>query len=120
MFYYSHDLDDPVSRVRFGVGDKVAPGYLPDETYEALLAQAGATEETARRAAAAALAAEYAAKPSDVSLPNGLRTAWAERVAQWNRIATGEAGSTEAASPSSTARAPRVGRITAGTDYTVR
>lgn len=85
---------DAVSRVRFAVGDIGDAPLLPDATYTALLAQSGATEEGVKRAAAAGLAALYATKPTDVSLPSGLRVAWAQRITQWNRIALGQAGST--------------------------
>ncbi len=49
-------------------------------------------EAAACREIARGLAARYATKPTNVRLTSGLTVAWAERVAQWNRIATGEAG----------------------------
>ena len=89
---YDPTLADALSRVRAGVGDIDTTMLLPDATYTALLAQTDATEASATRAAAAMLAAFYAAKPTDVSLPSGLRVAWAKRIEQWNRIADGLAG----------------------------
>lgn len=91
-FTYTGNLDTALDRVRFGVGDVVSPGLLADATYTALLAQDGATEASSVQAAAAALAAAYAAKPTDISLPSGLRIAWSKRIDQWNRIASGSAG----------------------------
>lgn len=101
-FTYNDSLVDAPSRVRSDVGDIAAPGLLPDATYDAVLAahtsgepavtdEAAATRDIARK-----LAARYAAKPGSVTLPNGLNVSWAQRVAQWNRIADGAAGGASA------------------------
>jgi hypothetical protein len=171
-FPYNDDLSDARSRLRYAVGDIVAPGLFPDATYDAqwaLSARARATfaaqalddafsvvdltyadgdavvlitlydtigldageisyvisadsdtatfqlaatpggsalaitadgagviglvdEAAAIREVARGLAARYATKPTNVRLTSGLSVAWSERVAQWNRIANGDAG----------------------------
>lgn len=48
-------------------------------------------EAAATRAIAAALAAKYAQKPTQIT-DSGSGLTWGERIAQWNRIALGQAG----------------------------
>lgn len=91
MFYYSPDLDDAVSRVRARVGDTTAPGFLQDETYEALLSVFAQDEIKTRREIAAMLAAKYASQPDSIS-DDGSTIRWSERVKQWNLIALGKDG----------------------------
>lgn len=86
---YAPALTDPISRLRFAVGDTAATELLPDATYSALLTQTGNSELRAARAAAAHLAARYAQQPASLSSA-GKAINWPERVAQWNRIAAGE------------------------------
>jgi hypothetical protein len=117
-FSYSPDLDEPVSRVRYAVGDISAPGIQPDAVYEALLAAAGDDEATAIRTAAAGLAAWAATQPSSLS-SDGSSLSWAERIKQWNAIALGEAGSTQPTA-GGTARSARLARLSAGSDYCPR
>jgi hypothetical protein len=117
-FTYSDDRSDARSRVRAGVGDITTPGLLPDATYDAVLVEQSDDEAQAIRAMAALLAAKYAVKPTQVRLVSGLTVTW-ERVQQWNLIARGEAGDSLPA-PAGVARSARLGRLTAGCDYTVR
>ena len=96
-FTYHEDLTDARSRVRSDVGDIAAPGLLPDATYDAVLAaqtsgdppvanEAAATREIARK-----LATWAATQPDSISA-SGKSLSWKDRVAQWNRIADGDAG----------------------------
>lgn len=169
-FTYHDNLDDARSRVRYAVGDIVAPGLFQDATYDSQIAlqarqratftataeddtftavahgytdgaaavvvaiyeeiglaaqaiayvrdttddtftlasapggdaidltadgagQIGLVDEAAAcREIAAGLAARYATKPTNVRLTSGLAVSWPDRVAQWLRIARGEAG----------------------------
>jgi hypothetical protein len=98
MAFTFHDtLGDARSRIRFAVGDFAAPGLFADALYDAILAQSTTgdppvvDEEAATRAIARGLAARFATQPTSIS-SNGKSLNWAERVAQWNRTANGEAG----------------------------
>jgi hypothetical protein len=105
-FSFSPDLDDAVSRVRLAVGDITAPGIFQDAIYVALLTAAENDEAAATRAAAAALAA-WAAKEPDRISEAGTTFSWAGRIAQWTKIALGQAGSAAPVVESaSTASAP--------------
>lgn len=94
---YSTDLADPISRVRFLVGDVLAVTLLPDATYAAVLLRATTgtppitDEAAAGRDIARALAARYAIEPDSIS-DDGTSARWGERVKQWNLIALGQAG----------------------------
>lgn len=124
MFSYNPELATSLDRVRFALGDTAAPGLIPDETIASLIASHTTTttttaadgaetttstidEEAVIRDAARGLAAQYANKPSEISTANG-RIAWAERISQWNKIATGGAGGATA------------GRLRRATGLTIR
>lgn len=111
---FSPDLDDPVSRVRFAVGDTSEPAILAggEATYEALLLTAGADlsilmpaqlapEAAATKAAAAALAAWAGTQPDRLTSADGESLSWSGRIAQWNKIALGTAGATTPGDPGS-------------------
>lgn len=104
MFSYDPNLADPISRLRFNVGDIAAPGYAPDETYTAKLTEHTTTatgddgtttattdEASATRDVARGLAAYYATRPDSIA-DAGSRLTWGKRIDQWNRIADGKAG----------------------------
>lgn len=100
---FSPVLDDPISRVRFGVGDISATPLFADAIYTALLAAADNDEAAATRSAAAALAAYYATQPSTLAA-DGTTLTWGQRISQWNAIAQGTAGgSIPAAEPTTPA-----------------
>jgi ABC-type iron transport system FetAB ATPase subunit len=101
---FSPDLDDAVSRVRFGVGDIAATELFGDAIYEALLLAASNNEVAATRSAAAALAARYANEPTSIS-SDGSSLSWGERIAQWNKIALGQVGTTAPAATTAEAAA---------------
>jgi hypothetical protein len=107
---YSYDpaLADALSRARSTLGDITAPGYLPDETYSAIQLQHTTTgtdsdgnptatldEAAATREIATRLAAWAGTQPSSLS-DGGSSIAWADRIDQWNRIASGKAGGARA------------------------
>ncbi|HEU4327377.1 MAG TPA: hypothetical protein VFS21_29840 [Roseiflexaceae bacterium] len=95
-------LGDPISEMRFAVGDTQAVELLPDTTYQAVLdrsQQAGQPEPdvaAATRTIAAALAARYAIEPDSIS-DDGTTITWRKRVDHWTLIAQGKAGGTSAA-----------------------
>lgn len=115
---YDPNLADPISRVRYAVGDSAATPLFPDATYTALLVSADGHEPTAIRAAAAGLAAFYATQPSTLT-SDGSTLTWGERISQWNDIATGAAGFTQPLA-STARRGSAAGRLTAGADFCVR
>jgi hypothetical protein len=117
---FDPNLADPVSRIRFALGDTGTTVLLPggETTYTALLAQLGGNERATMRHAAAALATYYATKPNRIS-DLGSSLSWDERVDQWNRIARGEIDPLPP-SDATLVRGPRVGVICAGTGYTPR
>lgn len=112
-FTFTSDLLDPISRIRFKVGDTTeAKPLLDDAFYEAALRLHADDEAAAARALAAHLAVTYAQKPDELK---GIR--WSERVAQWRLIAH---GTDVQQAPSSGGNSARSGRLTAGSDYRVR
>lgn len=116
-------LTDPISRIRFALGDTGDPPLLPggETAYASLLALNNNDERTTMRQAAGALASFYASQPGTVTLANGLSVTWRERIAQWNLIAEGEINTLPPAPGASTVTSgPRVGIIRAGTDWRPR
>lgn len=83
-------LSTSLDYVRDRIGDTaVEPeenALRTDEHIEAVLAAEG-SREAAIAFIAKGLAVEYAQKPGQVTLPNGLSVSWAYRVAQWNALA---------------------------------
>jgi hypothetical protein len=99
---YDPTLSTARDRVRLAVGDTGSVALLPggETTYDALIA-AATDEAEAVRSAARALAAYYANQPSSVS-SGGESVTWADRIAQWNKIAAGLGGVTPGSSGAAT------------------
>jgi hypothetical protein len=57
-----------------------------DSHYDAMITLYGLSDAVAF--IASSLAAQYASEPTDVTLPNGLRVAWKDRIATWLALAT--------------------------------
>lgn len=115
-------LSDAISRIRFALGDTGTASLLVpggETTYTALLAQNANDEGATMRQAAAALATYYATEPNRIS-DLGSSISWDERVAQWNRIATGAIDPLPPTPGSTIVRGPQIGLIAAGRDWRPR
>lgn len=91
-FSYSDDHSDATSRMRWAVGDTIAPGKVPDETYTAVLAAKGGDETAAYKAIAAGLAARYGLQPDKLA-SSGSSVSFTDRVSQLNKVAAGGSSS---------------------------
>lgn len=107
-FTYADDHADAISRMRWLVGDTVAPGKVPDATYTAALAAQG-DETAAAQAIAAGLAARYALQPDRLTSADGSAIAFSSRVGQLNKVAGGTAA---AAGGAASAAAATSGDVT--------
>lgn len=80
------DLDR--ARARLGVTDvaSASTALISDEHINAVLLDAGSLNLAVMQLARE-LAVHFAQKPSDISLPSGLRLAWRDRISTWLTIA---------------------------------
>ena len=89
-FTYNNTLATAKDRLRFALSDTNAPGFIPDETYTATLAQNDQDEPASARQLASHLAVRFANEHGSIRLPSGLSISYRERVAQWVAIANGK------------------------------
>lgn len=101
---YDDELPTDLDKARSALGatdvTSDTTALVTDEHIEAVLSWQG-TLDGAIRFLAAELAARYAQKPTDVSLPSGLRVSWAKRIDTWLALA-GKASPTGTATPGGT------------------
>lgn len=89
---------------RHVLGDTGTNAFLPDETYDALLARFDL--KGAIQSAAGALVAKYQNAPDHISESGGVTLTWKQRLEAWKKLAEG------GAIPGlSTSGAPRSGQI---------
>jgi hypothetical protein len=85
MYYDSTSVSDR-NLARGLIGDIDTTAELrADSHYDAMITLYGLSGAVAF--IASSLAAQYATKPTDVTLPNGLRVAWKDRIATWLALA---------------------------------
>lgn len=116
-------LGDTISRIRFALGDTGTTSLLVpggETTYAALLTESGGDATAAMRSAAGALATYYAAQPDRLTDVLGESIAWTERVAQWNRIASGDINPLPPVPGLTGVRGPQIGIIIAGSGWRPR
>lgn len=116
-------LADPISRIRFALGDTGTTSLLipgGETTYAALLTESGGDAAAAMRSAAGALATYYAALPDRLTDALGESIAWTERVAQWNKIASGAINPLPPDPSTIGVRGPQIGIIIAGSNWRPR
>lgn len=83
---YDDTLATDLDWARFQLGDTdTSAELLTDDHIEAVLAMYPRAQAVGFMAAG--LATRFAQKPTDVSLPSGLRVAWGKRIDQWNKVA---------------------------------
>ena len=94
---YDDTLATDLDWARWQLGDTsndAATELLTDDHIEAVLSLYPRAQAVGLMAAG--LAVRFAQKPTDVSLPSGLRVAWSKRIDQWNKVAaTASAGGLE-------------------------
>lgn len=88
---FDPSLSDPISRMRFALGDTGEPPLLPDETYEAVLEASGGDERLATAKLAGALVVRYSQEPSRVTTVSGQTVEWRDRLAAWSTLASSAA-----------------------------
>jgi hypothetical protein len=114
---FKPDLSDPVSRIRFDLGDTdVAAALLEDETITAMAARLGGDERRATLQLASGLMARFAMEPDKIELAEDEGSVtWGSRLKGWEsliRRLTAEISEAALRSSSGfrTVRALRVGR----------
>jgi hypothetical protein len=80
MVAFDPMLQDPISRVRYAVGDTGEPPLEPDATYQAVIDTHG--EDLGVAVIAQSLATKYAQKPTTISVDEGSFT-WNDRIRTW-------------------------------------
>lgn len=84
---YDPSLADPISRMRFALGDTSSSApLLPDATYTAVLAAQGADEQAAVVALARSLIAREAQAPTRIVAPDGQSAEFGKRLAGWQAL----------------------------------
>lgn len=84
---YDPTLADPISRLRFALGDaNVLAPLLPDVTYTAVLEAQGGDEQAAAVALARSLISREAQAPTRIVAPDGQSAEFGKRLAGWQAL----------------------------------